>query len=536
MNDGITPLEEKFDCENGLFVYAGKRLHDHEHYGVLSVEEIITHSSNIGAAKVGIKMGCDRFYGYMRNFGFGGKTGIPLIGEVSGTVHPVNRWTKLSISRIPMGHEVAVTPLQMVMAMSAVANGGRVMRPMLVDRLEDENGHVLVKNYPQQVRQAVNEQPAKLMVTALKTVVATTGPVKRRCWSTTLSAGKTGTAQKIVGGVYRRDKHFSSFIGFFPADILESAWRCSWMSRRTATTAGKPPPRFSMTLPNGLHSTWPFRPTCRRPLRQRLGQRRSRPTSIVIQLTLPRCNLSNSSASSTRSAWKAHSSGRSLGSSYDSRRITPGMVFVAMPGHNVDGHDYINSAIDRGATAVICERNGFFPERATKIKVADVREALAVASATFYQHPSGRLKLIGVTGTNGKTTVAFMVKHILESAGIKTGLIGTVRYEIGDRVLAGASDHARSVGGATDAFADAPSRVPGLCHGGQFPCLGAKASHGLQFDVGIFTNLTRDHLDYHGSMENYYFAAKKLLFQALERGTKRGGTVINIDDAFGRAA
>jgi cell division protein FtsI/penicillin-binding protein 2 len=218
LNDGITSLEEKFDCENGVFVYAGKRLHDHEHYGVLSVEEIITHSSNIGAAKVGIKMGCDRLYSYMRSFGFGGKTGIPLIGEVSGTVHPVNRWTKLSISRIPMGHEVAVTPLQMVMAMSAVANGGHVMRPMLVDRLEDENGHVLVKNYPQQVRQAVNEQAAKLMVTALKTVVATNGTGKKAMLEHYTVAGKTGTAQKLVGGVYRRDKHFSSFIGFFPAD------------------------------------------------------------------------------------------------------------------------------------------------------------------------------------------------------------------------------------------------------------------------------------------------------------------------------
>ena len=116
------------------------------------------------------------------------------------------------------------------------------------------------------------------------------------------------------------------------------------------------------------------------------------------------------------------------GIGYDSRRIGPGMVFVAIPGQHVDGHDYINYAIDRGATAVICERNGFVPQRATKIKVADGREALARVSAAFYEHPSSKLKLIGVTGTNGKTTVAFMVKHLLETAGIKTGLIGTVRY------------------------------------------------------------------------------------------------------------
>src|SRR5262249_35713999 len=210
-----------FDCENGSFVFAGKRLHDHERYGILSVEEIITHSSNIGAAKVGIQMGPDRLYQYMRAFGFGNKTGIQLLGEVSGLVHPVNRWSKLSISRIPMGHEVAVTPLQIVMAMCAVANGGRLMRPMLVDRLEDEEGNILFRNYPQVVRQVVSERAARLMVTALKTVVSTNGTGKKAMLEYYTVAGKTGTAQKIVNGMYRRDKHFSSFIGFFPADAPE---------------------------------------------------------------------------------------------------------------------------------------------------------------------------------------------------------------------------------------------------------------------------------------------------------------------------
>src|SRR3989442_90925 len=123
------------------------------------------------------------------------------------------------------------------------------------------------------------------------------------------------------------------------------------------------------------------------------------------------------------------------GIAYDSRRITPGMVFVAIPGQNTDGHQYISTALERGATAVICERNGIVLPRVTKIKVADVREALARAAIAYYQNPSAKLRVVGVTGTNGKTTVAFMVKAILEAAGIKTGLIGTVHYEIGDRVI-----------------------------------------------------------------------------------------------------
>jgi UDP-N-acetylmuramoyl-L-alanyl-D-glutamate--2,6-diaminopimelate ligase len=221
-----------------------------------------------------------------------------------------------------------------------------------------------------------------------------------------------------------------------------------------------------------------------------------------------------------------------IGIGYDSRRITPGMLFVAIRGHHVDGHDYINSAIDRGATAVVCERNDFVPQRATKINVTDGREALALASAAFYQHPSAKLKLIGVTGTNGKTTVAFMVKHILEKAGIKTGLIGTVRYEIGDRVFPAQR--------TTPEALEVQQMLAQMLRAGCQACVMEVSSHaldqkrvlGVEFDVGIFTNLTRDHLDYHGDMESY-FAAKKILFHALERGPKRGGVVINIDDVFG---
>src|SRR5438132_414907 len=123
------------------------------------------------------------------------------------------------------------------------------------------------------------------------------------------------------------------------------------------------------------------------------------------------------------------------GITYDSRRITPGMVFVAVPGLKTDGHDFILNAIERGASAIICERNGIVPQRAARIKVADSREALALAASAFYDHPSSKLKVVGITGTNGKTTVAFMVKRILQAAGIRAGLIGTVRYEIGERVI-----------------------------------------------------------------------------------------------------
>lgn len=221
LNDHTTTLDEKFDCEHGRFLFAGKVLKDHEPYGLLTVEEIITKSSNIGAAKIGIKMGEEPLYRYIRNFGYGQRTGIPLPGESPGVVHPLNGWNKLSISRIPMGHEVQVTPLQNVIAMSTIANRGKLMRPMLVDRLEDTQGHVVAKYQPQMVRQVITADAAREMVEALKTVVSKDGTAVKAKLDYYTVAGKTGTAQKAEHGVYISGKYFSSFIGFFPADDPE---------------------------------------------------------------------------------------------------------------------------------------------------------------------------------------------------------------------------------------------------------------------------------------------------------------------------
>ncbi len=220
LNEGVVTLADTFHCENGRFAYAGKILRDHEPYGVLTVEQIITKSSNIGAAKVGLKLGASALHRYMTEFGFGSRTGIPLPGEASGIVHPLKEWTKLSITRIPMGHEVAVTPLQMVMAMCAIANNGWLMRPMLIDRLQGPRGELVAKYQPQPVRQVITEQAAKQMIQALKTVVAPEGTGARAALDNYTVAGKTGTAEKTAPKVrgYVPGKYFSSFIGFFPAD------------------------------------------------------------------------------------------------------------------------------------------------------------------------------------------------------------------------------------------------------------------------------------------------------------------------------
>lgn len=218
LNDGSVQFNEPFDCDNGHFAYAGHILHDAEPHGVLTTEGILTKSSNIGAAQIGLRLGDDRLYAYARDFGFGQRTGIPLPGEVPGILHPVRDWSRISIIQIPMGQGVAVTRLQMAMAMCAIANGGRLMQPMLVRRVTDRDGGLVAQYGPQIVRQVISPATAKLMVEALETVPTPEGTAPEAAMKDYVVAGKTGTAQKAGPGGYLPGKYFASFIGFFPAD------------------------------------------------------------------------------------------------------------------------------------------------------------------------------------------------------------------------------------------------------------------------------------------------------------------------------
>lgn len=216
LNEGVVNLNNQFDCENGAFIYAGRALHDAHPYGLLNVEEILYHSSNIGAAKVALQMREARLYQYVSRYGFGHKTGIALPGEVSGIAHPLSRWSKLSITRIPMGHEIAATPLQMIMAMNAVANGGRLMKPLIVKSLLDPDGSPIIEYKPQQVTMCVSPRTSMLMTTALRKVVGPEGTAPKAAVANYDVAGKTGTAQKIENGQYV-NRYYSSFIGYMPA-------------------------------------------------------------------------------------------------------------------------------------------------------------------------------------------------------------------------------------------------------------------------------------------------------------------------------
>src|SRR3954467_4725070 len=218
---------------------------------------------------------------------------------------------------------------------------------------------------------------------------------------------------------------------------------------------------------------------------------------------------------------------------YDSRRVQRNGLFVALRGEKNDGHQFIEQAVEKGATVIVTEHE--VPSaRATCLVVDDTRAALADLAATFYQNPARRLKLAAVTGTNGKTTTTFLIKHICEKAGLRCGLLGTVRYEIADRVLPAV----RTTPESLEVYELFAQMVNAGCKAAAMEvsshALAQERVRGLEWDVAVFTNLTQDHLDFHGTMENYFEAKASLFTQLAEQKSKsKVVAVINIDDAYG---
>ena len=221
LNERKVTLDSMIFCENGVWNIGGRPLHDHGHkgYGDLSVQDILVHSSNIGAAKMAVMLGEQKFYEYIRRFGFGDRTGIELPGEIRGMVHPPRSWSKISITRIPMGQEVGVTPLQMIMAMATVANGGKLIQPRIIKSVIDDNGKALGVLKPTVVRQVISSQTAAEIALALRGVVSKRGTAVEAAVPGFIISGKTGTAQKAApGGGYEKNKYVVSFSGFLPSE------------------------------------------------------------------------------------------------------------------------------------------------------------------------------------------------------------------------------------------------------------------------------------------------------------------------------
>lgn len=220
LEEGVVGKEDLFYCEMGKYSYAGEIIHDTHPHGWLPFSKILQVSSNIGITKVAEKLKKDRFFKYIEKFGFGQLSGIDTPGEVPGLLRRPESWSGVDLATHAFGQGISTTPIQMVMAYAAIANGGFLMRPYLVRRVVTPKGEVPMENQPHVVRRVISEKTARLLSSMLKEVTNEGGTGMMASVEGFEVAGKTGTAQKadLANGGYAADKRIASFIGFVPAD------------------------------------------------------------------------------------------------------------------------------------------------------------------------------------------------------------------------------------------------------------------------------------------------------------------------------
>jgi cell division protein FtsI/penicillin-binding protein 2 len=218
LQEGVLSEQDRIFCENGAYKYGSHTLHDHSAHGWLTLQEVIENSSNIGTCKAAQKLGAPSLYKYIKLFGFGAKSGIEFPGEVTGMVKDLKRWSGTSITAVPMGQEVGVTALQLACAMSAIANGGKLMKPYVTLEIRQPDGTVVKKTESQLVRKVLSPETAARVRKILVGVVENgTGKMAKSKEFT--AGGKTGTSQKVESnGTYSHSKFMASFVGFAPAE------------------------------------------------------------------------------------------------------------------------------------------------------------------------------------------------------------------------------------------------------------------------------------------------------------------------------
>jgi len=219
LEEGVASPRELVFCENGSYHIGGRIIHDVHKYGWLTMADVIKLSSNIGASKLGKKLGKEKFYHYLKEFGFGKKTGIDLPGEVSGCLPHYSAWSEVGLANISFGQGVSLTALQLTVAMAAIANKGMLMRPYIAKVIQSKDGGIVKENRPKMVKRVISADTANSVTAILKLVTQEGGTGKAAYVPGYEIAGKTGTAQKALStGRGYSDKRVGSFIGFAPAD------------------------------------------------------------------------------------------------------------------------------------------------------------------------------------------------------------------------------------------------------------------------------------------------------------------------------
>jgi cell division protein FtsI (penicillin-binding protein 3) len=241
LEEGVVKETDRIYCENGSYAIADRVIHEaqRKRHGYLTFPDVIKYSSNIGSVKISERLGKEKFYHYITRFGFGQKTGIDLPGETAGLLRPVQNWTRVDTSTVAFGQGISVTAIQLITALSAIANQGVLMKPYIVRGLVDKKGQVIRKYTPTAVRQVISPQTARRMITIMTSVVGDPDGTGKNARIVNVNvAGKTGTSQKFdfARRAYSSERVRTSFMGFFPAEdpqvaivvILDEPQRDKW--------------------------------------------------------------------------------------------------------------------------------------------------------------------------------------------------------------------------------------------------------------------------------------------------------------------
>ena len=606
LEEGVVTPTDLIDTDPGYIRFPGRQIDDTHHYGVLTFADAIVKSSNVGAIRVGLRLGATRLGAYVEQFGFGRPSSPDFPGESSGIVWDPTKLNDSALASVSMGYQVGVTPLQMAAAASVVANGGRLVQPRVLRAVVRDGERTPVT--PTDGTHVISARTAAELTSIMEDVVVRGTGTSARVEGFTV-AGKTGTAQKLVAGHYSHTDYNVSFVGFVPsrkptftvvvvvdtpragqyfggsvsAPIFQRIADASlrYLGRRAhglpaAASVGRPwtagaarwashgaghqcrivgrPHHARRARPRRSrgpsHAGRPRRHADAPRLRCRDGAvARTRPCDRWEHTVHPRARARRRQARVARvrthavngqdliaalgdlvvpsgTALAPTASARVTGVAYDSRQVQPGAVFVALRGLKADGVDFVPQAIAAGAALVVSESEPPAGLTTPWVVVRDARLALALLGAAVHAHPSRDIPVVGVTGTNGKTTTAYLLAAIFDAAGLSAGVLGTVHYKVG-------SDE-RDASRTTPEAPDVQALLREMVQQGNRACVMEVSSHalalkrvdGMRFAAAVFTNLTRDHLDFHEDMESY-FAAKRRLFEMLP---PESPGVINADD------
>ena len=469
--------------------------------------QILQKSSNVGTDTIAQIVGKPLLMHWIRAYGFGRRTGVGMPNvESPGIVLPGRSWTASSIGTIPIGQGIGVTAMQMASMYQTIANGGVMVPPRLVQALGG-------RQIPPK-RRAPRPDPG--------------GRPRAGRHARHGRAGRWHGLQcldlRLLGG--RQDRHGAEAVEVrrLLDDRLRRvvrrassrrrirrsrSWSWSTLRARATSAESSRRPRSSRSEPG-----WPTIS----------ASARTGPATAAFTRVRARMQLGALIEAVRPRAVRGRTEAEITGVTYRADAVVPGALHVCVPGHTADGHDFAPEAVRRGAAALVVERD--LPLDVTQLVVESSRRAMAAAADAFFGRPSAALDVVGITGTNGKTTTAFLVHAVLEAAGRQSGLLGTVEQRVGGRV--------EPVVRTTPESVDLQALLRRMVDAGDTACVMEVSSHalelervaGVRFAAAAFTNLTQDHLDFHPDMEHYY-RAKARLFEAAP-------AAINVDDPYGR--